>query len=205
MKAGLRIPCLFSTLVLALSLPLLACGDETGSSDLEAQADAGGGKADDPTSRRLIFVTSTRQDGALGGAEGADAICAERASAAGLSGTYKAWLSTDTASASERLAHSDLPYRRTDGVTVADNWTDLVDGFLAAPIDRDENGDAQRSDVWTGSLTSGQVSEAGTCAGFTTNSEGLGQCGDSSATGAEWSVNLTPSCGVSLRLYCLEQ
>ena len=40
-----------------------------------------------------VFVTSTVHDGNLGGLVGADAICNSLASAAGLAGTYKAWLS----------------------------------------------------------------------------------------------------------------
>src|SRR5262249_42934796 len=42
---------------------------------------------------KRVFVTSTTHDGNLGGLDGADAICASLAANAGLSGTYKAWLS----------------------------------------------------------------------------------------------------------------
>lgn len=41
-----------------------------------------------------VFVTSTLQNGALGGLVGADAICAGRAAAGSLPGNYVAWLST---------------------------------------------------------------------------------------------------------------
>src|SRR5262245_28339890 len=52
---------------------------------------------------KAVFATSTLQDGNLGGLEGADAICATRATAALLPGTFKAWLSTTTTSAASRL------------------------------------------------------------------------------------------------------
>ena len=41
-----------------------------------------------------VFVSSQNYTGALGGISGADAICQNCASAAGLTGTFKAWLST---------------------------------------------------------------------------------------------------------------
>src|SRR5690606_988458 len=65
--------------------------------------DAGAADAALPTN--IVFVTSTQhvaQD--LGGLEGADRICADRAAAAGLPGTYVAWLSTRTVDARDRLA-----------------------------------------------------------------------------------------------------
>ena len=43
---------------------------------------------------RLVFITSTLHDGNLGGVAGADQICNELASDAGLPGTYMAWLSS---------------------------------------------------------------------------------------------------------------
>src|SRR5207248_2675590 len=44
---------------------------------------------------KRVFVTSVMYDGNLGGLAGADAKCQARATAASLSGTYKAWLSDD--------------------------------------------------------------------------------------------------------------
>jgi len=106
---------------------------------------------------KRVFVTSTIYDGNLGGLAGADAKCAARAAAAGLSGTYKAWLSSSTTSAASRLTHATVPYKRTDGVTIANNWTDLTDGAIAEPISRDEFGHVLSSagSVWTGTADDG--------------------------------------------------
>ena len=102
-----------------------------------------------------VFVTSTRYNGNLGGLAGADAICQERAEAAGLApGIYLAWLSVDSGSAGTpltRFVQSPGPYTLVDGTTiVANNWADLTDGFLAASISLDENGEF--SDMWPDDL-----------------------------------------------------
>jgi hypothetical protein len=92
---------------------------------------------------KKVFVTSTGYSGNLGGVSGADAKCAARASAAGLAGTYKAWIadSTDASAPAVRFTQASIPYRRVGDLTVvADDWTDLTDGSLDADIDRDEFG-----------------------------------------------------------------
>ncbi|MCO4772992.1 MAG: hypothetical protein KDA24_23365, partial [Deltaproteobacteria bacterium] len=95
---------------------------------------------------KLVFVTSTRQNGALGGTSGADAVCQTRANAAGLGGTYKAWISGSSYSSSpaSRFTRStSVPYVRVDGALVANNWADLTDGTIANPINIDEFGNTQ--------------------------------------------------------------
>ena len=89
---------------------------------------------------RLLFVTSTVQNGNLGGLSGADATCNSLASAAGLGGTFQAWLADSTQSPSTRQSQTGEPYVRTDGTAIADNWTDLIDGDIDVAISRDENG-----------------------------------------------------------------
>lgn len=100
---------------------------------------------------KIIFITSvSNASGNFGGLAGGDALCATRATAGGLSGTYKAWLSTTTISASSRLVHYAGPYKLVTGTTIANNWADLTDGSLAAPIDRDEFGASRVFQVYTG-------------------------------------------------------
>ena len=78
-------------------------------------------------------MTRTQFDGALGGLDGADALCQAHADDAGLVGTYFAWLSTSNDDDPEsRFTRSVLPYVRADDVSLADNWDDFVDGELAA-------------------------------------------------------------------------
>ncbi len=75
-----------------------------------------------------IFVTSTTSGGNLGGLDGADATCQSQAAAAGLPGTYKAWLSDSITSAASRLTYSSVPYVTPDAAVVANDWSDFTDG-----------------------------------------------------------------------------
>ena len=93
------------------------------------------------TGNKHIFVTSTTyQGGLLGGLAGADDKCATRAAAAGLAGTYKAWLSDSHRAAASRLTHATGRYSLIDGTVVADSWTDLVATNLQHAVDLDELG-----------------------------------------------------------------
>lgn len=88
----------------------------------------------------IMFVTSTSTDGGLGGLRGADQLCGERARAAGLAGTFQAWLCDGTNSPATRSMRADVPYVRTDGAVIARNWTDLTDGSILHPINVTELG-----------------------------------------------------------------
>ena len=92
------------------------------------------------SSSKIIFITSETYTGNLGGLAGADVECNSLAEAAELSGTYKAWLSTPTVSAADRLTHSEVPYVLPDGTRVADDWIDFTDGALAHAIDMTDTG-----------------------------------------------------------------
>ena len=91
----------------------------------------------------LVFATSTLRNGALGGLNGADAICQERAGAGGLPGTYRAWLSDGTGSPSTRFRRSGQGYRLPDAAqtSIATDWTDLTDGKLRHAINVTELGE----------------------------------------------------------------
>jgi cysteine-rich repeat protein len=89
---------------------------------------------------RLVFLTSVKYSGQMGGLDAADQQCQSLADAAKLKGTFLAWLGTDDTWPEKRMTKSTVPYRRTDYVLVAQNWADLVDGSLAAPIDHFETG-----------------------------------------------------------------
>ena len=115
---------------------------------------------------KTIFITSQTFNGNLGGLEGADAKCQELADAADLDGTFKAWLSDSETDARDRLTHATVPYRLVDGTTVADDFTDLTDGSLDAPINRTENGTAVGDRPWTGTDFAGEAcfqATGGTC------------------------------------------
>ena len=111
----------------------------------EPVQDAARDAADDATGRVYrVFVTSELFRGDLrepstDGLRGADHKCQRLADSARLGGSYKAWLSTVEVSAGARLTHRG-PYVRVDGTRVADDWADLTDGALDAPIGVDETG-----------------------------------------------------------------
>ena len=153
-----------------------------------------------------LFITNTMQNAALGGIEGADALCAAQATAAGLDGDFRAWLSTSGSSVSSRLSRSSTPYVLVDGTVVANDWDDLVDGSIMAPVDLDADGLRQTGDVWTGTLATGDSFQGQDCEGFTTSSfDVIGLCGASASTSSTWTENITPRCLTTLRLYCIEQ
>ena len=167
---------------------------------------------------KLVFVTSTTYNGDLNGLAGADARCNQRADAAGLFGTFKAWISGNSASeeARDRMNQSSAAYRRVDYVKVADNWDDLVDGTLDAAIRIDENGlvvgeplTAYTNTNADGSIRSG--SENRPCEnGSNQEWESAdpfesGSYGTVSATTSSWSFTNNNACNVQRRLYCIQQ
>ncbi|MBN2518057.1 MAG: hypothetical protein JXB14_04385, partial [Candidatus Altiarchaeota archaeon] len=82
----------------------------------------------------------------LWGLEDADTLCNMRASEANISGDFKAWISDPSDSAWNRLHHSTVPYKLPSGITIADNWDELVSGQLKNPIDE-----------WVGEAGDGEI------------------------------------------------
>ena len=83
-----------------------------------------------------------------------------------------------------RFTRAPGPYIRTDDVLVATNWSDLIDGTLAAAIDKDEGGNPVDSSlptfVWTNVIPDGTVNDVASneavddCNGWTTDSTNSG-------------------------------
>jgi len=119
-----------------------------------------------PTPNR-VFVTSTTTDAAFGGIAGADAICAARATAANLSGTFIAFISDTTTNAATRLAGS-RGWVRTDGAPFADAPTAFANGKIVFPPRLDEYGnDLGNVPIYTG--TNWGLTSASLCTNWTTN------------------------------------
>ncbi len=126
---------------------------------------------------------------------------------------FKAWLSDAANSPSTTFVQSALPYVRVDGVIVANNWADLTDGTLQAPIYRDEAG-AQPpptdpfpfNDAWTGTDPDG-TGVAEHCVAWTSGDFiNIGQLGDYSLeTDPQWTGLALAGCSTSARLYCFQQ
>jgi len=158
-----------------------------------------------------VFVTSTRHEGNLGGIAGADAICRARASEAGLSGTFLAWLSDDKASPAARFSHAPFPYVLLDGTLVAANWSAITSQSLQHHIDVTELGVEANGlgTVWTRTLPNGTAASYGLgpdCGGWMQSAaSAFGTNGQHEGDLALWSLIGASSCNARLRLYCFEQ
>jgi hypothetical protein len=89
------------------------------------------GEVGNAGTQNTIFVTTATYTGDIGGGSGglaaADTICSAAASGASLSGSYLPWLTTATAlSPLNTFTKSLLPYKDTQGNTIASNWSALV-------------------------------------------------------------------------------
>ncbi len=155
-----------------------------------------------------VFISSQTWPGHLGGVNGADAKCLNVSRIAGLGGNWKAWVSSNESSPSTRFFRSTLPYKRLDGVTVADNWNDLVDGSLDNPINRNERGQIPSNlSVWTGTNENGFLfNNAYTCSAWSDSTiRFTGLWGDASFIDERWTNHRISGCRNYLRLLCFEQ
>lgn len=159
----------------------------------------------------IVFITSEVYQGfALGGLYGADQRCQSLAAKAGLQRflTFKAWLSTPTMSAADRLLHSRGRYILVNGLVVAQNWDALTSGTLENPIMVDEKSQTRDSPVWTGTLASGQPAQGSEfCNGWDDEAAVFlfGGAGLSMNTDAAWSFFEHGGCASEAPIYCIEQ
>ncbi|MFN7938786.1 MAG: DNRLRE domain-containing protein [Bryobacteraceae bacterium] len=155
---------------------------------------------------KTVFVTGGTYTGNIGGLAKADQICRLEAEANGLTGTYKAWLSTAQNPVSQRFTPTAGQYKLVTGTVIANGFADLTDGQLLAPVNRAANGQLVTTDyVWTGTTTSGSA-EGKDCSGWTTASTAIsGTAGLNPESGIQWTMSVWLNCSLSLRLYCFEQ
>ncbi|HEY8379365.1 MAG TPA: DUF4215 domain-containing protein [Nannocystis sp.] len=197
---------------------LAVCGDGSVHVGVEEcddgnQADGDGCSAKCAHEVRRVFVTSTKFPGGFGGVATADLHCQTHAASALLGGTWKAWVtaSSDPNSApAVRFTHHMGPYVLLDAnqTKIADNWDDLVDGTLDAPINVQENGNKAMGDakVWSNTLTGGNGSVGADCNGWVFSDKNtLGSFGEFSQTNMKWTSSGSEGCDKQKRLYCFEQ
>jgi len=174
---------------------------------------------------KRVFITSTSSNGNMGGLSGADNICQTRAGAGGLSGTWKAWLSGGSSTSqyvSNRLSQSSIPYARLDYTVIANNWADLTDGTLAAPININELGEVSGAgQVWTNTTASGgAVNGTGghSCSDWTSTGgmSAVGKPAEYTLSAGQWTWGTSDgclggygrcyqNCTASYPIYCVEQ
>ena len=146
------------------------------------------------------------------GLSGADRKCQELAKNAGLGGTFKVWLSTLEETAVERFDGSDKSYSDVLGVSIANNFNDLVNGNFINLLKTTETGYSLPVDVlvWTGTGKDGMKkgdTEKGQpyCYFWTVEASSLvGSYGKTGQSGAKWTDAGTTRCNQKLRLYCIE-
>ncbi len=164
---------------------------------------------------KFIFVTSviSPTQGNLGGLAGADSWCNSLASAAGLPGTYMAWLSTSAADAPNvrfNTTHG-LPYRQPDAArtVVASSWAVLTGGTLANRVSATEAGGSSSgaNNVFTNVTTAGgNKSTTNHCSGWTSTT-GTSQVGSNNSATSTWTDSTTSTCNSAFtgNLYCVQQ
>jgi len=176
---------------------------------------------------KTVFVTSSRFNGDLftaavnlglapsDGLDAGDKICQKLADNAILAGTYRAWLSDSTGSPSTRFVQATVPYVRTDGVVVADDYAALIGctaGCLKAAISILETGVAaiETRDAWTATTTGGTLLPSPFhfehCSDWSTSSTAWnGGVGDEFKNSTDWTREVFHACNMTSRLYCFEQ
>jgi len=160
------------------------------------------------TAYRRVFVTSTTNNGSLGGLTGADAKCQARADSVSLGGTWKSWLSDSQTSATTRISHSQMPYVLINGTEIAKDWNDLTDGTLEHSINVTELNTTQSSGPWANTSINGSACFAtnpnASCSNWTSSSA-TGMTGRATDTGQSWTCYDAPGCSESHPIYCFEQ
>jgi hypothetical protein len=159
-----------------------------------------------------VFVTSTLQNGALGGVAGADAICAARATNAGLPGTYVAWLSAGAVAAQTRLGAAQ-GFVRVDGQPFANTVADILANKIFNPLRINESGadvtnnispSSSTLTVWTGTTKEGLVGTS-TCNGWNSLDGGTsGLTGRVAGGPVTWTDRTDSGCDTARRLYCFQ-
>jgi len=149
----------------------------------------------------IIFNSSTVTDGAIGGLSGADAMCQTSASNVGMSGRWRALLSTSDVAAKDRIGFVGAVYDRTH-TEIAAQSADLWAGLLLNAVGATESGSIATSDAWTGSLPDG--TSAATCNNWQSAAGGdFGTVGDYTLTGGDWLTKEPVSCNATRSLYCV--
>jgi hypothetical protein len=160
---------------------------------------------------KRIFITHDRFTGTLangGGLSGADQTCTLAAQAASLGGSWKAWASTSTANAIDRIVDVG-PWFDLKGTKIFAN----KDGLKTMPLTGlwyDEHGVGLASDdIWTGTNYGGAFSTIPTeqaCSDWTSASMQDGaRIGQVGMPGANWTAFASTTCDQLAHLICIEQ
>lgn len=153
---------------------------------------------------KRVFVTGTTYNGSLGGITGADQKCATAAQAANLGGTWKAWISDANTNAIDRITEVGPWYGRQFGsFRIAFNNKANLETTPQISVNRDELGDENSADIWTGTGIGGIKTNA-TCSNWA-----LGTSGTTGTVGTgedqRWTSAYAAECSTLKGVLCLEQ
>ncbi len=182
-----------------------------------------------------VFVTSASGNGNLSqwpdalavsatGVAAGDAVCQARATAAGLSGTYKAWLSDSTTDAychvqgftgtisgtnpncgQATLPVTAGPWVRTDGYPFAPTIDKLINnGQVYAPVRYDETGTLVTNFFYFTGTASNGTATANTCSDWTDSNSSNTTFGSSDGTTYFWTSYSDTGCSVTDHLLCFQ-
>jgi hypothetical protein len=167
-------------------------------------AGAAGG---DPGERKRVFVTSGAFPGnfyrSSGGLEAGDAQC--NLSASTLGGTWRAWLSSSSIDAIDRIEDVG-PWYLVDRTTLVFSSAAQIAMGPSSAIDMSEDGERlPAKSVWTGTAPAG-IGASDTCSDWSSDRATVeGQVGRSNMTSAAWTSSTVETCGLYAGLYCIEQ
>jgi hypothetical protein len=168
-----------------------------------------------PPSPRRVFITPLPYPTNFAVGEGsatafADERCKFWGESLGSTRPWIAWLSTASSAAIDRFT-SDGPWQRLDGMPIATNRADLLDGTLANAISLNVYGMPVVNRALTGTGTNGRIENEGpslaTCNEWTSNDTAIRYTfGLTDVANAQWTTStFFPSCGVQLPFLCFEQ
>lgn len=178
-------------------LPLICMVHPDGSSGSGGGSSSGSG----PWNELLIFEAPT-SDGNLGGFSGAKATCEAQASSQGYScSDINPFVSFDSDHEIRDLPtnagyDTDVSISTYDGVKLADNWADLMDGSIQEDLFYFMNA----SEYHTGSNADGSLN-ADNCSGYTSTS-GSGKIGRYTSSNSNWiSYSFSRGCNATTRSF----
>ncbi len=184
--------------------------------------------ATEPSERKAagskrMFVTRSTYSGDLktfGGADsglsGGDNLCRIAAEAAELGGNWKAWLSSSSEQAIDRIKSSG-PWFLVDQRTKVFNNKTNMKTFPLAPLALDEFGRPIAGEFWTGTMHPSRdlgwpseiVAQRATCNDWTNRLDGKGLVGSASVITEGWThssnqMSISKPCIASFHLLCVE-
>ena len=190
---------------IALALAITGCIDQSPPTTVEECR----GTCDEPPRPLRIFITATSYAADFATTANGDALvaadgfCATAAESVFMPGNWKAWLSTSTVDAIERIG-SNGPWVTMNGTRVFNNHANLETLPMSsfAQNERGQFVDREGSAIWTGTSVRG-VRTAHTCNDWT-RTIGMATYGSALETDHAWTEEGVADCVAKARFLCLE-